>query len=251
MTDRGSTYRDPKWLLALAIPVLLLGGAIGWFAHAGSGGSLGPGDRTAVENVVRDYILENPEILPQAMENLQRRESAAQLSGIRDEVETPFPGAVLGNPKGSVTLVEFSDYACGYCRQSVEHVKQLIAANPDLRVVMREMPILSPESTDAARMALAAARQGKYAAFHDAMFAAGRPSDATIEAAARAAGLDLARARQDARDPAIEAELAGNLDLGRRIGFNGTPSWIVGDSIMAGAVGVETLSRAIEEQGGA
>src|SRR5690606_9980843 len=149
----------------------------------GSAALMSSGEKLAIEQVVHDYILENPEIIPQAMENLQARESVRQLSGVRDEVHEPFPGAVLGNPDGSVTLVEFSDYACGYCRQSVDDVKALIADNPDLRVVMREMPILSPQSADAARMALAAAEQGKYAQFHDAMFAAGRPDETTIEAA--------------------------------------------------------------------
>ena len=103
----------------------------------------------------RDYLLANPEVLPQAMEVLQQRDLMARIEPLRGELETPFPGAVLGNPAGSVTLVEFSDYACTYCRQSVADVAALVAANPDLKVVMREYPILSPESLDAARMALA------------------------------------------------------------------------------------------------
>src|SRR5690606_23408943 len=143
----------------------------------------------------RAYLLSNPEVLPEAMDVLQQRELVARIEPLRNDLEAPFPGAVLGNPSGSVTLVEFSDYACTYCRQSRDDVDALIAANPDLKVVIREYPILRPESLDAARMALAAAQQGKYAAFHDAMFRLGPPSAETIEAAARQAGVDLALAR--------------------------------------------------------
>ncbi|MBW8755409.1 MAG: thioredoxin domain-containing protein [Sphingomonadales bacterium] len=204
------------------------------------------GDRVAVEKIVHDYILGHPEILPQAMENLQKRDNAQALSGIRDQVHAPFPGAVLGNPQGKVTLVEFTDFACTFCRQSVAEVEQLIAANPDLRVVIRELPILSPQSADAAKMALAAAEQGKYAAFHQAMFAAGRPAPDTIAAAAQAAGLDVARARKTIADPRIESELARNIDFARQLGFNGTPSWIAGDQLLSGAVGKDKLNAAVE-----
>lgn len=231
---------EPRWLLALGLPVLLVGAVAGWLLH-----DSGPGNRAATEKIVREYILNNPEILPEAMQNLQRKESAKMLTGVRADVEKPFPGAVLGNPKGAVTLVEFTDYACGYCRQSVADVQQLIKGNPDLRVVVRELPILSEESSDAARMALAAAEQGKYAAFHDAMFAAGRPSAATIESAARTAGLDIARARRIAASPAVEAELGRNLEIAQRLGFSGTPSWVTGDSVLSGAVGLDALSGAI------
>jgi protein-disulfide isomerase len=196
--------------------------------------------------VVHDYILAHPEILPQAMENLAKKENAGRLSGIRGDLEKPFPGAILGNPDGKVTLVEFSDYACGYCRQSVADVAALVAANPELRVVIRELPILSPESGEAARWALAAAEQGKYALFHNALYAAGRPGPEAIEAAAGVAGLDLARARTTIADPKIEAELKRNYGFAQQLGFNGTPSWIVGDEIISGAVGREKLAQAIE-----
>ena len=211
-------------------------------------GSVSPtsGGRAEVEKIVHDYILEHPEILPQAMENLQKKESAQALSGIKNAVHAPFPGAVLGNPQGKVTLVEFTDFACSFCRQSVAEVEQLIAANPDLRVVIRELPILSPQSADAAKMALAAAEQGKYAAFHNAMYAAGRPAPDTIAAAAQAAGLDMDRARKTIADPRIESELSRNVDFARRLGFSGTPSWIAGDQLLSGAVGKDKLAEAIE-----
>lgn len=231
-------------LLALAALVLLLaGGLAGWFLRTPAVSS---GDRAAIEKVVREYILAHPEILPEAMENLQKKDTAQRLAGVRQQVEAPFPGAVLGNPQGKVTLVEFTDYACTYCRQSVAEADALIAENPDLRVVIRELPILSPASAEAAKMALAAAAQGRFAQFHRAMFAAGRPDPATIDAAARAAGVDVARARRDMAAPALEAELGRNLALARQLGFDGTPSWVVGDTAISGAVGRDKLAEAIE-----
>lgn len=195
----------------------------------------------------RDYLLANPEVLPEAMEVLQRREQLAQIEPLRRELETPFPGAVLGNPRGSVTLVEFTDYACTYCRQSLADVEALVATNPDLKVVIREYPILAPESADAARMALAAAQQGRYAQFHDAMFRLGPPSAESIEAAAKEAGVDLARARAAIATGAFDGHLQANYALAARLGLSGTPGWVVGGQALNGAVGVQRLTDAIEE----
>jgi protein-disulfide isomerase len=231
-------------LTAIGIALALAGGVAGWFwqSHSVAGG-----DRIAIEKVVHDYILAHPEILPEAMENLRKNENAKQLAGVDGALGKPFPGAVLGNPQGKVTLIEFTDYACTYCRKSVEDVEQLIAQNPNLRVVVRELPILSPASADAARMGLAAAEQGKYPAFHRAMFEIGHPDASTIAAAAQSAGLDMARANRIMADPRIETEISANLDLARQLGFNGTPSWVIGKELLSGAVGKEALAKAISE----
>lgn len=232
-----------------ALPLVISGvalasaGALAGYALGRSGSE--PLDRAALETVVRGYILEHPEILPQAMENLRKKETGAQLSTVGDKIAKPFPGAVMGNPNGTVVLVEFTDFACGYCRQSVADVDALIAANPDLKVVIRELPIIAPTSPDAARWGLAAAQQGKYAAFHRAMFAAGRTDPASIAMAARAAGLDLDQARKFIDDPRVRTELATNLEMARQLGIDGTPTWIIGKSLLAGAVGKETLAKAI------
>jgi len=242
--------RGFPWFAALAVILTALGAAGGWWwqsrtapasvSDAASG--LDGTERAAIEAVVRDYILTHPEILPEAMERLQSKGAARQVADNREGLETPFPGALLGNPRGTITLVEFTDYACGYCRQSVADVRALIAAHPDLRIVVRELPILSPASTDAAKMALTAAAQGKYAAFHDAMFAGSRPAAASIAAAARAAGVNPAAGAAGAGE-----ELANNLDLARKLGINGTPAWVVGDRLLVGAVGREALEKAIAE----
>ncbi|AKH43268.1 protein-disulfide isomerase [Altererythrobacter atlanticus] len=195
----------------------------------------------------REYLMAHPEVLPEAMQVLQQREQQARIGPLRGELETPFPGAILGNPDGDVTLVEFSDYACTYCRQSLSDVEQLIAANPDLKVVIREYPILRPESVDAARMALAAAEQGKYAAFHDAMFRLGPPTDETIEAAAKDANLDLDRARAAIATGAFDMHLQTNAALASQLGITGTPGWVIGDRAMNGAVGRDRIGEAIAE----
>lgn len=248
MTSNSTSRPSLAWLASLLAAFALAAGG-GWFAarhFSGPVANMSGADRAAIETVVRDYILENPEVLPQAMENLQRKANLERLSGIRDQVQAPFAGAFLGNPKGTVTMVEFTDFACGYCRASVADIDKLIAANPDLRIVVRELPILSKESEAAARMALAAAEQGKYKPFHHALFAAGRPGADTIEAAARIAGLDLGKAREAAGSARITEEIARNLDFARQLGFNGTPSWIIGDELISGAVGYDGLAKSLD-----
>lgn len=233
--------------IGLFAVLLLLAAGAGWAIGQFTPGPISGGDRKTIEKVVHEYILDHPEIIPQAIDVLQKREDAKQLAGISDEIHKPFSGAVLGNPKGSVTLVEFSDFACGYCRKSVADIDALLARNPDLKIVIRELPILSEHSADAARMALAAAEQGKYAQFHRAMFAAGRPGPDTIEAAAHQAGLDMQKARAAVKSKRVQDELNRNIAYARQLGFNGTPSWIAGDQLIAGAVGVDELAKAIKD----
>ncbi len=250
MTASDTSRMPRSRLIVIVVLLVLVAGLGGWLAaraFANPAAALSGSDRRAIEAVVREYILEHPEILPQAMENLQHKSNAKALASVNDEVKTPYPGAVLGNPKGSITLVEFSDFACGYCRHSVADIDALVKANPDLRIVLRELPILSEDSTAAARMALAAAEQGKYHAFYHAMFAIGRPDAQTIEAAARQAGLDLEKARAAIASPRIEKEIARNLELARHLGFNGTPSWIAGDKLISGAVGADELAKVLKD----
>ncbi len=212
-----------------------------------SGAGIDTRQRGAIEALVRAYILDHPEILPEAMDKLQARETASRLAPLRGAIETPFPGAVLGNPAGKITLVEFTDFACTYCRSSVADVEALLSANPDLRVVVRQLPIISPESEPAARMGLAAAAQGRYAVFHKAMFTGERPSATSIAAAAQAAGLDTAAADAFVHQPGAHQELERNLGFARQLGINGTPAWSVGGQLISGAVGREQLQQAVND----
>ncbi len=246
MTDR--TFRSTLALTLGGIVLLAAGAGGGWLFEKSRGSSL---NRTEVEQVVREYILANPEILPEAIEKLRAKENAKQVAGSSDAIFEPFPGAVLGNPEGKVTLVEFTDFACTFCRSSIADVEALIKENPDLKVVIRELPIIAPTSPDAARWGLAAAEQGRYAAFHDAMFAAGRTDPASIESAARAAGLDLERARRFAAGPQAKAEIESNLAHARDLRLEGTPAWVVGEQLLTGAVGKDALAKAIAEEQGA
>ncbi len=193
------------------------------------------------DNRTRSFLLANPDMLPQMVEAYEAQEAEKRLAEMGDEVFTPFPGVVLGNPQGTKVLVEFTDYNCPYCEASLKDVNRLVAEDPNLKVVIREWPIF--EGSDvASRMALAAGLQGKYRAFHDAMFELG-----DVNAAARAAGLDMARAEADAASDAVTAEIANNLELARALGFTGTPAWIAGRKPIGGAVGYEKLKAALDE----
>jgi len=191
------------------------------------------------DNRTRSFLLGNPDMLPQMVQAYEAQEAEKRLAGLGADVFSPFPGAVLGNPDGKTVLVEFTDYNCSFCEASVKDVARLIAENPDLKVVIREWPIFEG-SDQAARMALAAAMQGKYAAFHDAMFRTG-----DVAAAAQVAGLEPARAQADAASSAVSTEIARNLDLARSLGFTGTPAWIAGRKPIGGAIGYDALKAAI------
>jgi protein-disulfide isomerase len=191
------------------------------------------------DNRTRAYLLANPDLLPEMAQAYEEQEAAKRLAAMGDEVFAPFPGAVLGNPQGKRVLVEFTDYNCPYCEASLKDVNRLVAEDPDLKVVIREWPIFEG-SDQASRMALAAGLQGKYRAFHDAMFATG-----DVAAAAKAAGLDMARAEADAASQAVSTEIARNLDFARSLGFTGTPAWIAGEKPIGGAVGYDRLKAAL------
>ena len=193
----------------------------------------------------RDYLVANPEILPEMAEAYQKAQAQDRLAAVGPEAERAFPGAVLGNPTGSKTLVKFTDYACSYCRMSVPEVERLIAEDPDLKVVLREWPIFSG-SEAAARMSLAAAQQGKYDAFYHAMFELGPPNPQTIAAAAERAGLDLAAAEAYAASDEVTSEIAKNQALASQLGFSGTPSWIANGEVIEGYVDHDRLARAME-----
>lgn len=197
------------------------------------------------DNRTRAYLLDHPEILPEMAEAYQRQEAEARLAGIGDVVRQPFEGAILGNPNGSKVLVEFTDYNCPYCKASQADLQRLIAQDPDLKVVIREWPIF-PGSDLSTRMALAAAKQGKYEAFHDAMFRLAPATPESVLQAAQEAGLDLEQAKVDGASEEVNAELARNGALAQQLGFTGTPSWVTHDQAFEGAVGFGALKRAVD-----
>ena len=200
------------------------------------------------DNRTRAFLMDNPELLPEMAEALQQRETSSRLAQAGDALFAEFPGAVLGNPNGTKLLIEFTDYNCPYCEASLKDVNRLVADDPNLKVIVREWPIF--EGSDvASRMALAAARQGKYAQFHEKMFALGPATPETVAQAARLVGLDMERATADAVSDAVTTELARNQALARQIGFTGTPAWVTGDTAIGGAIGYEGLKEALAEAG--
>jgi protein-disulfide isomerase len=217
----------------------LAGVAIGAAAVGGYYGLRGP-DRAATEAIVRDYILNHGEILPEAMDRMQRRQASTAVSRHRAALERPYRSAWAGAADGDVVLVEFFDYACPYCRVTNGDVERLLREDPRLKVVWRELPVLGPNSEVAARISLAAARQGRFRTFHERMFALGRPTEALLAQAAAEAGVVAEAETADGR-----AELARNIELARAVSASGTPTFVIGDQVLQGAVGYAALKAAV------
>jgi protein-disulfide isomerase len=192
--------------------------------------------------IVRAGLLADPAILSDAVDALRNAQYQPVLDANRAALETPYASSWKGAAKPEVTLVEFFDYACPYCKASNPHVDRLLAEDKGLRVVYRELPILGPDSVTAARLSLAASKTGRFNQFHDTLWAAGRPAPDTIAAASKAAGISPAAAK----DAEGEAELKRNFQLAGQLGATGTPLFVVGDAVLSGAVGYEALKAAID-----
>jgi protein-disulfide isomerase len=208
----------------LTLLVLLLGANAGWF-----------------DRFVRQTMTRDPDILIAASESLKQRQYAPVLAANRTALETPFGSSWEGAANPDVTLVEFYDYACGYCKASVPILDRLVREDPKLRIVYREFPILGEGSVAAARMALGASKAGKFTAFHDALYAAGRPDQQGLTQAAQAAGIPAGIPQS----PEIETEIKRNYSLANELGATGTPLFVVGDQVLNGAVGYDALKSAI------
>ena len=193
--------------------------------------------------IVRQGLLADPKILSDAVDALRDAQYAPVLAENRAAIEAPFASSWKGAAKPKVTLVEFFDYACPYCKASNPAVDRLLKEDPGLRVVYRELPILGPDSLVSARLSLQASKLGRFAQFHDALWAAGRPAPETNAQAAQAAGITPT----PQQDPTIEAELAKNQKLASELGATGTPLFVVGDKVLNGAVGYDMLKDAIEK----
>jgi protein-disulfide isomerase len=179
--------------------------------------------------------------VPKAIERHQERELAKVIDANRAAYETPFASAWAGAEDGDVVLVEFFDYACSFCRASNPDIERLLREDDKLKVVWRELPVLGPESQVAANASLAAAKAGKFRTFHDKLFQLGRPSPATIAEARQAVGIEASPS------PQFAAEIRKNYELAGAVGASGTPTFVVGDKVLQGAVGYAKLKEAIAE----
>jgi protein-disulfide isomerase len=191
--------------------------------------------------IVRQGLLADPKILTDAVDALRDAQYVPVLDAERAAIETPFASSWKGAAKPEVTLVEFFDYACPYCKASNPAIDRLVQEDKGLRVVYRELPILGPDSVTAARLSLTASKQGHFGQFHDTLWAAGRPAPDTNAKAAQAAGI----APAPPQDVEIEAELKRNIMLAGQLGATGTPLFVVGNRVMNGAVGYDMLKDAI------
>ncbi len=245
MSDLKAT---PWLLIAVAAGSALLGaaavGVAGWLPGAA------PAGRAGIERVVHDYVLAHPEIIPQAMGLMHDRETGREIAANRAAILDPYASAWAGNPMGDLTIVEYFDYNCGFCRSSLPTITRLIASDAGLRVVFRELPVLSDESRTAARLSLVAAEQGKFKAFHEAMYAGGPISPQSMANAVRAAGLDVQATNRAAAHPRIETEIQTNLAIAQRLGMTGTPSWVIGNHVVSAALPFEELQREIAKARG-
>lgn len=260
MSDRRIYSR--KVVGWLAVPLLLVAAGVTWIL-------LDPGFRSAetpsqlssdvprdeFDRRVRAYILDNPEVIVEAMQRLQARQRAAEAGEVAAAIEaraeeifrdpaTP----VGGNPDGDTTLVEFFDYNCPYCRRVAPVMAEAEAADPRLRIVYKEFPILGADSLFAAKAALAAQLQDRYLAFHEALMRTDSAVDPDLVLSVAAeVGLDMERLKTDMDDPAVSDAIDRNLELARALRITGTPGFIAGSQVLRGATDLANLQTFIDQ----
>ena len=237
---------------AAGLAALLLASAGGPAPAAGME-DLSEEEKAAFEEMIRDYILENPEIVEEALRKLQQREQAREaerqqqaitqnLEALRNDPNSP----VIGNPDGDVTIVEFFDYRCPYCKQVADDLRNVVEEDGDIRLVMKELPILSKESETAAKAALAAQKQGRYEDFHFTLMTdPGSLSETSIFAVAEDLGLDLEQLRADMDSPEITRQLDEVYALAQQIGVRGTPAFVIGEELIPGAISIEIMREKV------
>jgi protein-disulfide isomerase len=210
-----------------------------------------------VERIVREYLLREPVVIYQAIQELQKRQQIAETSRQKamiaqhgDDIFRHRDDPVAGNPSGDVTLVEFFDYRCGYCRSMSASLRALIGADEQLRFVFKELPVLGPESVAAARAGLAAAKldKGSYAGFHFALMESkDLTQDAILQVAVRH-GYDREELAAEMNQGWVQARIDENLALAEKLGISGTPSFVVGETLIPGAVEIGQLAGLVGAQ---
>jgi protein-disulfide isomerase len=215
------------------------------------------GQKSEVERILRDYLIAHPEVIQDAMAELDKRQSAADAekhkATINQNAATIFGSprqVVLGNPDGNVTFVEFFDYNCGYCKRAMDDMLTLLKDDPKLKIVLKEFPVLGPGSVEAAQVAVAVRMQDKtgkkYLEFHQKLLGGrGQADKARALAVAKDVGLDMARLEKDLASAEVKATLQESFKLAESLGLNGTPSYVIGDNVVVGAVGLESLKEKV------
>ncbi|SDS30015.1 DsbA family protein [Bradyrhizobium canariense] len=224
---------------------------------AASAQSFSDTQKSDIEAIIKSYLVSHPEVLEEAMAELSKRQTAEEAqkheASVAENAATIFNsprGVVLGNKDGDVTFVEFFDYNCGYCKRAMADMLDLMKTDPKLKVVLKEFPVLSPGSVEAAQVAVAVRMQDpggkKYLDFHQKLLGGRGPADkAHALAAAKDAGLDMARLEKDMASPEAKATIEENFKLAESMGMNGTPSYVIGKQVVVGAIGLDGLKEKI------
>jgi protein-disulfide isomerase len=245
----------PLRLLAPA----LLAFAIGAMPLAASAQSFSDTQKSDIEAIIKSYLVSHPEVLEEAMNELNKRQAAeedkkheASVAENADAIYNSSHGVVLGNKDGDVTFVEFFDYNCGYCKRAMGDMIDLLKSDPKLKVVLKEFPVLSAGSVEAAQVAVAVHMQDpggrKYLDFHQRLLGGRGPADrAHALAAAKDAGLDMTRIEKDMQSPEVKASIEESMKLAEAMGLNGTPSYVIGKQIVVGAIGLDGLKEKIAQ----
>jgi len=219
------------------------------------------GQKQEIEGIIKDYLLQHPEVMQDVMSELEKHQQAAEAekhrAAVAENNATIFNSphqVVLGNPQGKVTVVEFFDYNCGFCKRALPDMLTLLKTDPNLKFVLKEFPVLGEGSVEAARVAVAARMQDvtgkKYIEFHQKLLGGRGPADkAHALAVAKEVGFDMARLEKDMASDEVKKTIDENLKLADLIGVNGTPSYVVGDEVVVGAVGLDALKEKIAAQG--
>jgi protein-disulfide isomerase len=228
------------------------------FAAPASAQSFSEPQREEIGKIIREYLLKHPEVLQEAMQEYEKRQQAAEAekakSAIKTHAEAIFNSprqVTLGNPQGDVTFVEFFDYNCGYCKRALEDMMVLMSKDPKLKVVLKEFPVLGPASLEAAKIGVAVRMQDKsgkkYLEFHQKLLTGrGQVDRARAMAVAKEIGLDMAKLEKDLKSDEIEATLQESAKLAEALGMNGTPSYVINNDVVIGAVGVAALAAKIQ-----
>jgi protein-disulfide isomerase len=241
---------------ALLIALLLAGGFLsGAFPRSIAAEEITAEQRKAIEGIIHDYLMKNPDVLIDALREAEAKansdadtKAAQVLRDRRHEVFDDPATPVGGNPQGDVTVVEFFDYRCPYCKQVQPALQKLLDQDRKLRFVYKEFPVLGEQSDIAAHAALAARLQGRYEAFHNAMMAAkGQISEELVYRVAGSVGLDVDRLKRDMTDPEIERALSANRALAKALELRGTPGFIIGDHIVPGAIDLDALKTMVAD----
>ena len=206
-------------------------------------------ERAQTQQMIEQFIKDNPELLRDALVALAAREEAKRLQAgimaVRDDAGDP----VMGNPDGSIIVYEFSDYNCGYCKRLFQTLRLVLAEDGNIALKVKEYPILADSSVVAARAGIAAQMQGKFAAFHTGMMqAVGGISKSSVEQVARKAGLDMARFASDIENPQLDLVLQGNQMAARALGVSGTPALVIGEQLIPGAISADELRARIKAE---